>query len=187
MKVAMRLTLLTVLFVFASSAVSYAQSDNQRRYYGTNTDTGSGSIYVNPNSTTRSGGPISIPQLLRGETSSSGSYGSSSSYGGAYYGGQNFRPFGVDNNNYSLSMTPAEVQSRRAERDREAQQRERENQARIEQAAYSDTLDQQTNGFIDKFQANDAVGTRQGTQQRRIYRQREEGFEMPQRVFRSVR
>lgn len=187
MKVVMRLSILTVLLVFAFSAVTYAQTDNTRRYYGGATDSGSGSVYVNPNTNYGSGGPISIPQLLRGETSS-GAYSSGSSYGGAYYGGTNARPYGMDNNSYSLAITPAQVRERRAERDRQAQQLERDSQNQIEQASYSDTLENSTNQYLEQFQNRDAVGTRQQTPtQRRIYRQRDDGFEMPERVFRSVR
>lgn len=176
----MRLFFAVLILLTVVPLAVWAQSDGEtsRRYYNTQTDAGA-KLYNSP--TTYSRGPLSLKQMLEGrDNAATGSQNS-------YYGGSNYRPYGIDNSSNSLALSPEEVQASRARRDALAQQMEHENMRLLEQQANANILEEQTGEYLSTFQP---VPEQQGTTQpkiRPIYRKREKGFEMPEKVFNSVR
>lgn len=140
------------------------------------------SIYNKPNNDYQTGGPLSLNQLMRGNENAA-----TGARNVRYYGGQNFRPYGLDNDNFSLNLTPEQVRANRAERDRLAQQREQENLENLnnyydELAAYEAQIQQQN-------QQGQASQSRSRGPVRRVLRddseERRESV-MPRRIFNSL-
>lgn len=150
-------------------------------------------IYNSSNSGYSSGGPLNLEQLLQGnQNAASGSrsqyYGSSSDY----FGGRSFRPYGLDEpGSRGLSVTQDEVLRARAERDRQARERERENLAAMQ--SYNDELAAFERGQIQSsnpamYRQPTRATTGATTTGRRVYnRGDQERFEKPRRVFNSLR
>lgn len=143
-------------------------------------------VYNPPNSSYTTGGPLNLKQILQGNQNAA--------LGGKnqYYGGGNGRPFGIDNQNFSLGLTPQDIQSSRARRDAEAQRSERDNLAAL--ARYDDDLAafqrQQNANSSDQAQnrqrASGFTAPATGTG-RRVYKQGErDRFDKPRRVFNSL-
>ncbi len=147
----------------------------------------SSTLYNPPNSSYTTGGPLNLKQILQGNQNAA------TGAKNQYYGGSNARPFGIDNQNFSLGLTPQDIQASRARRDAEAQRSERENLAAL--AQYDDELaafqrQQQANsqerGQSQGVRASGAAPFNTGTG-RRVYKKGErERFEKPRRVFNSL-
>ena len=176
----MRLLFILSLVLIVPLAPVMAQQDernNDRTIYNRSQTTASPNLYISPGGPSGTRGPLSLRQMLQGKSdAANGSVNS-------YYGGRNFRPYGIDNNSYSLSLSPQEIKASRARRDALAQQRERETLNDIETA----DIQGQTAGFLSQFQNQDSNGTVAAPQQRRRYQKRESGFEIPRKVFNSIR
>lgn len=176
----MRLLFILSLMVIVPLAPAMAQQDERgsgRTIYNRSQTTASPNLYNSPGGPSGTRGPLSLRQMLQGKNdAANGSVNS-------YYGGSNFRPYGIDNNSYSLSLSPQEIKASRARRDALAQQRERESLQDIETA----DIQGQTAGFLNQFQGQNATGATAAPQQRRRFRKRESGFEMPRKVFNSIR
>ena len=167
-----------ILSIFLVGFVLFPSLVMAQTLYNSSNGGGSSPLY-NSSGSYSGGGPISLKQLLEGNKRAS-SGGKTSTY----YGGGNFRPYGADNNSYSLSLSPQEIQESRARRDALAQQRERENLAALEASKFTpvaNTGEQSAFGF----QSNGSSGTvrRKVTSK---YKQRDDNFEMPKRVFNSI-
>lgn len=176
----MRLFLTVLLVSLAFPVTAMAQTDDSgRKVYNRGAGYGT-KIYNSPNSSYGTRGPLSLKQMLEGKSDAAD--GSKNSY----YGGSNFRPYGTDNNNYSLSLSPDEIRASRARRDALAQQRERENQRSLLQNAQYDDVESQTNGYLNRFQSG-AVRAPANLSKKKRFKQRKRGFEMPKKVFNSIR
>jgi len=143
-------------------------------------------IYNSPNTNYTGSGPLNLQQIIRG------GQGSGVSSGSQYYGGRNARPFGLDNRNFSLGLTPQDIQASRSRRDSEARRREQENLAALRK--YDDDLaaferQQQANSQAQLQQANQGSVSAPiiGTVRRVFNPQSRERFEKPRRVFNSLR
>ena len=126
------------------------------------------------------GGPLSLKQLLQGNQNAT--LGAKDS---SYYGRGNFRPYGIDNNNYSLSLTPQQIRESRARRDAIAQQRERESLASIERAEFI-PIEGESNQGLNSFQRGTGATATGRRQIKSKYKQRDNNFEMPKKVFNSI-
>lgn len=150
-------------------------------------------VYNRPNSSYSSGGPLNLQQILQGNrqaaTGSKNNY-----YGGDYYGGQSYRPYGIDDPSSSgLSVSPDDILKARAERDREARARERENLAALAQyndelAAFEQSQALQSNQNLTGQQPVGFSPTgNTGAGGRRVYKpEEEERLNKPKRVFNSL-
>lgn len=147
------------------------------------TGSGGSNIY---NSSSRSGAkPLSLRQIIEGRDEETAR--SSYSDTGDYYGGQNYRPYGVSNNNYSLNLSAAEIEADRARRNREAQRAEREAIDSLQQAAFVPYTETSSPNIYE----GDFYSYGSGQSRRRVgssYKQRDDqnGFEMPRKVFNSI-
>lgn len=173
--------LLLASFIFPCTAhAQTADEESKRRYYNSQGQYNA-QIYNSPGTSTR--GPLSLKQLLQGRENAAD--GSKSSY----YGGYNNRPYGVDNNNYSLSLSPDEIRATRARRNALAQQRERESTSDLNKQASALYMEDETDAYLNTFQS-DRTNTRRTTTQRPTQsrgNRRDGGFEIPPKVFNSVR
>lgn len=172
------LTVLLMSLAFPVAVIAQERDESGRTYYDRGTGYGA-RIYNAPNSSYGTRGPLSLRQMLQGKTDAAN--GSKNSY----YGDSNFRPHGVDNNNYSLSLSPDEIRASRARRDSLARQRERENANALQQTAQFDDVEDQTNGFLNKFQSGNVRAPANLSRKNR-FKQRKNGFEMPKKVFNSI-
>lgn len=175
----MRLFILLSVLVFIPLTANAQAEDksNERRYY--NSQGGYGSQIYN-SSSSGSRGPLSIKQLLQGKSSAAD--GSS-----AYYGGSDFRPYGMDEG-FSLALSPSQVSESRNKRDALARQYEREAMDSL-QRSQSEELTQETSGYLNSFQnANSpqVQGTTRQPIQRRVFTPKKNDFEKPKRVFNSI-
>jgi len=145
-------------------------------------------IYNPSNSSYSSTGPLNLQQMLRGNRSSGAPV--ASQYNNQYYGGQNYRPYRLNDPTPGLSVTPEEVFAARAQRDRDARAREQENLASLQR--YDDELaafeqNQQAGQFPAQLNQPASARTPQRSG-RRVYNQEErEQFQKPRRVFNSLR
>lgn len=149
-------------------------------------------LYNSSNTSYSTGGPLNLGQILQGNrqaaTGAKNQY-----YGGDYYGGQSYRPYGIDDPSSSgLSVSPDEVLKARAERDRNARLREQENLASLQQ--YNDELAEfertQALQSNQNLIGQQPVGFRptSTTGGRRVYdRKAQERFDKPRKVFNSLR
>jgi len=145
-------------------------------------------IYNPSNSSYSSTGPLNLQQLLRGNQR--GSAPVASQFNTQYYGGQNYRPYRLNDPTPGLSVTPDEVFAARNQRDREARAREQENLASL--ARYNDELaafeQNQQAGQIPSQLNQPASASSTQRSGRRVYNQEErERFQKPRRVFNSLR
>jgi len=142
------------------------------------------SIYNKPNNNYQTGGPLSLNQLMQGNPNAA-----TGDRNVEYYGGQNYRPYGLDNDNFSLNLTPEQVETNRRERNRLAQQRERENTESInsyydELAAYEAQIQQQQQQN-QATQRESSSPVRVRTRTDKNNRDRERSV-MPKRIFNSL-
>lgn len=176
-------TLLLVAFIIPCAAQAQTANENEKRRYFNSQGQYNSQIYNSPGSSSR--GPLSLKQLLQGkENAANGSRSSS------YYGGYNNRPYGVDNSNYSLSLSPNEIRAARQKRNALAQQRERESSNDLNKQASALYMEEETNTYLETFQSNKPNTTRRTntrSQGQRPAQTREDRFEMPPKVFNSVR
>ena len=166
-----------ILSIFLASFVLFPSFVVAQTIYNSSSSGGS-PLYTSSGSYT-GGGPISLKQLLEGNKQASAGRKNST-----YYGGSNFRPYGADNNNYSLSRSPQEIRESRARRDALARQRELENLAALEGTKFvpTDNNQNRVSGFIPSNSSS-------GTVRRKVtskYKQRDDGFQMPKKVFNSI-
>lgn len=172
----MRFFFLSLLIVFTMvplSAKTQETDQTGRAIYNRLGSDGSSSspLFNSPNSYgTR--GPLSLRQMLEGKTDAA--TGSPNSY----YGGSNFRPYGIDNNNYGINISPEEIRAARAQRDFMAQQRELESMNDLQTAQTDPT----NSGY---YQPGGNVVPLKGIVKKK-YKQRETGFEKPKKVFNSI-
>ncbi len=173
------LTVLLISLMVPVAGMAQQSDDSGRTIYNRSLSGNGARLYNAPNSSYGTRGPISLRQMLAGkENAANGSKNS-------YYGGSNFRPYGTDNNNYSLSLSPDQIRASRARRDAFAQQRERENMKTLQQTAQLDGVEGQTNNFLNKFQSR-AVRAPANLGRKDRFKQRKKGFEMPKKVFNSI-
>lgn len=164
----------------AAQTQSYGGS-NAPQYYNSQGNF-SGQIYNSPSGGYSIGGaPLALNQILQGRDGAADGGRSS-----AYYGGYNNRPFGMDNNNYSMGLSPSEIRASRAARDRAAQQYEKENMSNLAETANIGATQQQAQQLMQQFQSPASERIYAPSTQRRIYQKRESGFETPKRVFNSI-
>lgn len=178
------ITLLMLSFSIEPLLAQEAQKEGRTSYRGSLVksaplyNTGTVSSYS-------TGGPIALNQLLRGNNAAANG---SRQY--AYSGQQTFGA-----KDYSLSLSPDQVRANRArqEANYQRQQRELQQQARQQerlaaQSASQNSVQGQTNQFLNQFQSPNAqaIQTSSGASQRRVVR-RPSGFETPKKVFNSVR
>ena len=177
----MRLIVLLSFMMFLPLSPVMAQQDERsssRVIYNSSQSSGGANIFNSPSSSSGTRGPLSLRQMLQGKSNAAN--GSVNSY----YGGSNYRPYGVDNNSYSLSLSPQEIKASRARRDALAQRQERQSLNSLETA----DIQGQTAGFLNQFQGQgNATGQTAAPQQQRRYKKRESGFEIPRKVFNSIR
>lgn len=175
----MRIFFTVLLVSFILPCAAYAQTtddESKRRYYNSQGQYGA-QIYNSPSTSSR--GPLSLKQLLQGrENAADGSRAAS------YYGGYNNRPYGVDNNSYSLALSPDEIRATRARRDALARQQEREALNDLNRQASALYVEDETDAYLETFQSNQPIRRRTKA---KPYDPREKGFEMPPKVFNSVR
>ena len=145
-------------------------------------------LYNTQNSFYNSSGPINLQQVSRG-----GGTASRVSSNSQYYGGSNARPFGLDNQNFSLGLTSQDIRASRARRDSEARRREQENLTAIQQ--YDDDLAafqrQQQANAQQQLQGQRPSGftspsTTTGRRSFNNRQQQRQRFEKPRRVFNSL-
>lgn len=167
-----------ILSIFLASFVLFPSFAVAQTIY--NSSSGGGSPLYNSSGSYSGGGPISLKQMLDGNKQASVGRKNST-----YYGGGNFRPYGADNNSYSLSISPQEIQESRARRDALARQRELENIAAIEGTRFIPTATDPTNGAFGFTPSSGSSGTvrRKVTSK---YKQRDDNFQMPKKVFNSI-
>lgn len=169
-------TVLLVVMSFSFEAVAQSERSTERQIYNGG---GYGSQLYNSSSSHRNRGPISLKQMLSGKKDAA--TGSSS----GYYGGRNSRPYGMDNNSRSLSLSPSEIQASRAKRDAFARAQEKESLRQI-QTAQAVGVQGQTKDFLNKFQSGSSQ--KKSGKVRSIYKKtRKQDFDMPSKVFNSVR
>ena len=166
-----------ILSIFLASFVLFPSFVVAQTIY--NSSNSGGSPLYNSSSSYTGGGPISLKQLLEGNKQASVGRKNST-----YYGGSNFRPYGADNNNYSLSRSPQEIKESRARRDALARQRELENLAAIEGSRFVPTNTNENNRISGFTSSNSSSGTVRKVKSK--YKQREHGFQMPKKVFNSI-
>lgn len=176
----MRLFLILLLTILLPVAPVLAQDSNgSRTIFNRSQGTASPNLFNSPNTASGTRGPLSLRQMLQGkDNAANGSVNS-------YYGGSNFRPHGVDNNSYSLSLSPEEIKASRARRDALAQRQERESLDNLQTAGLDD-IQGQTAGFLNKFQGQ-GDATAVTPQKRKRFKKRDSGFEIPKKVFNSIR
>ncbi len=167
---------LLVLGTFVSYGVFAQSSDNSGRtiYNRTNMNANDSQLYVSSGSNYRSRGPLSIRQMLEGKTDAAN--------GSQYYGGSNMRPYGADDNNYSLSLSPSEVGAARARRDEWARQREKENMRMMQE----DDLFATNAAPFNKKQLKKTGIKPYQSRGRRVYRKKTPDLEKPKKVFNSI-
>lgn len=144
-------------------------------------------IYNSSNSNYNASGPLNLKGMLQGNKDAATGV-RNNYYGGEYYGGKNYRPYGMDNPNFDLGLTTEEVRDGLAKRAAEARKRERQSTEAL--AKYNDEL-----ADYEKRQAKQTkqreAGKQQGTflapaakKGRRVYDKKEqERFKKPPKVF----
>ena len=145
---------------------------------------GSSAIFNAPSNSSGAGGPLSLNQLLRGTPNSSSSNAVGSSASSLYYGGVNSRPYGIDGGNYSLSLSPEAIKNSRARRDQLAQERYQDVLAAIDGSRFisPEGSEEEQNSLLP----NSAIGSSQQRQIQPQYKQRDDNFEIPKKVFNSI-
>ena len=166
---------------FVSSAVA---QDDSRRVYNRTYNSGA-PLFNSYSGSSTLGRPLSIRQMLENrDNAATGDY--------TYYGGTNYRPYGIDNSSFSLGMDEAKFRASRARRDSLAQQRERENELLLQSQSNYDEYPSITSQGVGYDPA--APVYNQGGQNirlkpldlRRKNQRKKNGFEMPSRVFNSI-
>ena len=177
----MRLFLI-ILFACTFFAVdAFAQSNDVsgRTYYNSRVQTNSDTpLYNASGSSYYSKGPISIKQMLEGK-------GSDAADGTRTFNSAS--PYGGDRNNYSLSLSPAEVRASRARRAAESQRAERENQRRSQQTAQAGYAQDEADNYLGRFQTTGNPSTTAVSGKRRVFRKKKTlDLEIPKKVFNSI-
>ncbi|MCI5060817.1 MAG: hypothetical protein MRY79_07080 [Alphaproteobacteria bacterium] len=179
----MRILLVAMICVLSAGGAftAFAQDENERRVYNRSYSAGV-PVFNSYSGQSTLGRPLSLQQILENrENAATGDY--------TYYGGTNYRPYGIDNNSFSLGLDEADFRRARANRDRLAQQRERENLVSLQNQANYNQYPQSYSpaGYTG------SSGYTQGSPVRlapfnlkRKQREKKDGFEMPRRIFNSV-
>jgi len=132
----MRILLLLIVILCCVPQIVWAQNT----IFNSQKSNSGSSLYNSGSNYTAGAQPLSLKQLLQQgqENAQNQSVGGGDSYNKGYYGGASSRPYGIDNNQYSLAMSPSEVQASREARNAAAQAREREILAQLSQEEAQD-------------------------------------------------
>lgn len=173
------LTVLMVFISFTSNAFAQSEDREGRTIYNRSQNSYGAKLYNAPGSYYNSQGPLSIKQMLRGKGDAAD--GNRSSYNRSRY-----TPYSMGSNsgNYSLALSPDEVRANRARLDAMARKRNIELERRKNQ---ENNLYTQTNSYLNRFQSNQTSSATHVKATRAIYRKQKKEFEIPKKVFNSIR
>jgi hypothetical protein len=154
--------------------LSFAEQNEvlAQTYYNAPYSTNSGTLYNTP---TANSGPLNLKAYARGNTSSA-----KSSTGYTYKG----KPYGVDRSDYSLALSPQQVQENRKRRALDEAKRAREKEDSRRKYAESSDESVEKQNYLNKFQ--NSTGQRKSTVKKRVLYTRDSAlFNAPKRVFNS--
>lgn len=166
--------ILTVLVSF--QAHSEDQEENKRRVYGGSGSTSTPNIFNSPGSSHGTGGPISLKQIIEGRDRPA----TGDRY--RYYGDRVTDPYTINDNSYALNITSDQVSAYREQRNAYAQARAE--QAREEFSEFHNIMAQNES---QTFNPRSGSNVNPQGRPRSVYIKRDKGFDVPKRVFRSVR